>query len=288
MSLYTYTPVGDIQAPALIASLSGWVDAAGVGSAAAEHLAADGPVVARFDGDELFDYRSSRPVVDFIDGHLRGLEWPDLVVQHRRIGERDLLILRGTEPDLKWRAFTDAVSAFAAEAGVTEFIAIGSVPAAIPHTIATPMITTSPNSDLLDPSLRTPEGLLRVPAAALTVMSERLSRDGLPARGFWAQVPQYVNGPFDQGVIVIIERLALHLGQEIPLGTLPEEARRQREHLDGIVAGRPEVQKVVERLEEIAAQGNEIPTADEIGSQVEQFLRESSDGDGDLFGSPEG
>lgn len=287
MKLYTYDPIDDVRSPALIASLSGWVDAAGVGSAAAEYLAGDGPVVAEFDGDELFDYRSSRPVVDFIDGHLRSLEWPELVVQHRKIGERDLLVLRGTEPDLKWRAFVEAVSAFAAEAGVAEFLAIGSVPAAIPHTIPTPMITTSPNPDLLDPSLRTPEGLLRVPAAALTVMSERLSRDGLPARGFWAQVPQYVNGPFDQGVIVLLDRLALHLGVEIPLGTLPEEAHQQRGHLDGIVASRPEVQKVVERLEEIAAQGDEIPTADEIGSQVEQFLRESSDDDGDPFGPSE-
>ncbi|HSR44179.1 MAG TPA: PAC2 family protein [Acidimicrobiia bacterium] len=285
MSLYSYSPPEKLDSPVLIASLRGWVDAAGVGSAAAEHLSGHGPVVAEFDGDQLFDYRSSRPVVDFIDGHLRKLEWPELVVQYRRIGGRDLLILRGTEPDLRWRAFSSAVSALAASAGVSEFIAIGSVPAPVPHTIATPLMMTSPDSDLLVDDTRTPEGLLRVPGAALTVLSHRLSSDGIPARGYWAQVPQYVNGPFYQGVIVLLERIADRLGIAIPLDTLPEEALQQREHLDGIVSSRPEIQKVVEKLEEIAEQGDEIPTADEIGSQVEQFLREASDDGGDPFRS---
>ncbi|MDF1597462.1 MAG: PAC2 family protein [Acidimicrobiia bacterium] len=285
MPLYTYRHQADLGSPVLIGSLQGWVDAAGVGSAAAEHLAGDGPIVAEFDGDQLFDYRSSRPVVDFIDGHLRSLEWPDLVVHHRQLGGRDLLIMRGTEPDLRWRAFAAAVSEFALSAGVSEFIAIGSVPAPVPHTVPTPMITTSPDPDLLDPLVRKPEGLLRVPAAALTVLSHRLSSDGIPARGYWAQVPQYVSGPFHQGVIVLLERVADRLGISIPLDSLPEEALQQREHLDGIVAGRPEIQKVVEKLEELVEEGDSIPTADEIGSQVEQYLRDSSDGSGDPFGS---
>jgi hypothetical protein len=285
MTLLKHKLPADLDAPVLVASLKGWVDAAGVGSAAADHLAGDGPVVVEFDGDQLFDYRSSRPVVDFVDGHLRRLEWPELVVHYRRMGGRDLLILRGTEPDLKWRAFASSVSELASAAGVSEFIAIGSVPAPVPHTVPTPMITTSPDPDLIDPHVRTPEGLLRVPAAALTILSDRLSTDGLPARGYWAQVPQYVNGPFHQGVIVLLERLAENLGISIPLGSLPEEAIQQREHLDGIVAGRPEIQKVVEKLEEMVEEGDAIPTADEIGSQVEQFLRDSSDDSGDPFGS---
>ena len=286
MKLYTSNLPDDLERPVLIASMKGWVDAAGVGSAAAEYLAAEGPVVVEFDGDQLFDYRSSRPVVDFVDGHMRSLEWPELVIQHRRMGGRDLLVLRGTEPDLQWRGFAAAVSELAGEAGISEFIAIGSVPAPVPHTIGTPMIMTSPEPALLDPEMRSPEGLLRVPAAALTVLSDRLSSDGFEARGYWAQVPQYVNGPFHQGVIVLLDKLAERLRITIPLDSLPEEALQQREHLDGIVAGRPEIQQVVEKLEELAEQGDEVPTAEEIGSQVEQYLRESSD-DGDPFG-PEG
>ena len=215
---------------------------------------------------------------------MRGLEWPELVIQHRRMGGRDLLVLRGTEPDLQWRAFAAAVSELAGEAGISEFIAMGSVPAPVPHTIGTPMIMTSPEPALLDPEMRSPEGLLRVPAAALTVLSDRLSSDGFEARGFWAQVPQYVNGPFHQGVIVLLDKLAERLRITVPLDSLPEEALQQREHLDGIVAGRPEIQQVVEKLEEMAEQGDQVPTAEEIGSQVEQFLRDSSD-DGDAFGS---
>ena len=284
MALYTDNLPGDLEAPVLIASLRGWVDAAGVGSAAAEFLSGDGPVVAEFDGDQLFDYRSSRPVVDFIDGTLRELEWPDLVIHYRRLGGRDLLIMRGTEPDLQWRAFAASVSEIAVAVGVSEFIAMGSVPAPVPHTISTPMIMTSPEPALIEADVRTPEGLLRVPAAALTVLSHRLSSDGFEARGYWAQVPQYVNGPFYQGVIVLLERLANRLRVTIPLDGLPEEALQQREHLDGIVAGRPEIQKVVEKLEELAEQGEELPTAEEIGSQVEQYLRDSSDG-GDPFRS---
>ena len=82
---------------------------------------------------------------------------------------------------------------------------------------------TSPDSGLLDVDVRKPEGLLRVPGAALTVLSHRLSADGIPARGYWAQVPQYVNGPFHQGAIALLERVADRLGVSIPLDSLPEE-----------------------------------------------------------------
>lgn len=285
MPLYQSDLPAHLDSPVLVASLKGWVDAAGVGSTAAQHLAGDGPVVAEFDGDQLFDYRSSRPVVDFLDGHLRNMEWPNLIVQLRVIGGRDVLVMHGTEPDLQWRAFADAVSELAGVAGVSEFLAVGSVPAAVPHTVPTPMMTTSPDPALIDPLVRAPEGLLRVPAAALTVLSDRLHRDGIPARGYWAQVPQYVSGPFHQGVMVLLQRIADHLGIDLPLDELQDEAVQQREQLDGIVAGRPDIRKVVEKLEEIVEEGDSLPTADEIGSQVEQFLRESSGESDNPFGA---
>jgi hypothetical protein len=279
MTLYTFRAPHGLDRPVLIASFQGWVDAAEVGTTAASHLADGGDVVASFDGDELFDYRSSRPVVEFIDGHLRSLEWPKLEVIHRSIGHRQLLILHGTEPDLQWRRFVRSVGDLAEEAGVAEFVAIGSVPAAVPHTRQTPLMSTSPDPDLIDASLRTPGGLLMVPAAALTVLSQHLHTRGLPARGYWVQVPQYVTGPFHQGVIRLLEQLSSHLGVSIPLGSLLEDAVLQREHLDGIAAARPDVQKVVERLEELAEEGSALPSAEEIGSQVERFLREAAEGD---------
>ncbi len=284
MSLYTFQRPEGLADPVLIAAFEGWVDAAGVGTSAAALIAAEGPVVASFDGDQLFDYRSSRPVVDFVDGRLESMTWPELSLRHRQIEGRHLLLLRGSEPDLQWRRFAAAVGDLAAEAGATEFVAIGSVPAPVPHTRPTPLMMTSPDPGLLDPGTRVPEGLLRVPAAALTVVSEHLSSRGLPARGFWVQVPQYVTAPFFQAVIALVERVSAHLGVGIPLGSLPDDAAVQRQHLDSVVASRPEARAIVERLEALVEQGSELPSAEEIGSQVERFLRDTTGG-GEPFGS---
>ena len=91
----------DLVAPVLVVAFDGWVDAAGASSAATDHLAGEGQLVASFDDDTLFDYRSRRPTLDIIDGSLHRLVWPSIKIHRRTFDGRDVLVLHGPEPDFR-------------------------------------------------------------------------------------------------------------------------------------------------------------------------------------------
>ena len=118
----------DLVAPAMVAAFDGWVDAASAASTTAEHLAQGGELVAAFDADVLYDYRSRRPVLDIIDGTLTRLIWPSLELHRVRSGERDLLILHGAEPDFRWRELGDEIVELALRLGVVEWVSLGVDP----------------------------------------------------------------------------------------------------------------------------------------------------------------
>ena len=112
----------EVVAPALIVSFEDWVDAAGAGSAAARHIAESGDVIASFDPDALYDYRSHRPVLDIIDGTPKEFAWPRMTLTRRRLSERDLFVLTGPEPDYRWHELATDVIALAQKLGVAEWI----------------------------------------------------------------------------------------------------------------------------------------------------------------------
>jgi proteasome assembly chaperone (PAC2) family protein len=278
--MYQLEPVEELVAPALIVAFQGWVNAGSVGTGASDHIVADGEVIATFDPDELFDYRSNRPIIDFVDGRLQDVDWPELSLRRARYDKRDVLVLSGNEPDWQWKALGRSVAELAATLGVVEVVSLGGVPAATPHTYPTPLLTTASRPDLIDENEQLPEGLLRVPGAAVNIVELALTGSGIPAVGFWAQVPHYVAGPYYAGAVALIDRVARHLGIRIDLGELVDRVAEQRQHLDATIATQPDSQAYLERLEGMAAAQGEIPSADDIAAQVERFLRDAAEGDG--------
>jgi hypothetical protein len=261
-----------LTAPVLVAAFDGWIDAAGAATAAARAIAGEGDVIATFDDDAIFDYRSRRPVLDVVDGTLARLTWPEILMRRANIGGRDLVVLTGPEPDFKWRELGEAVMELAVRLGIVQWVSLGAIPAAVAHTRPTPVLATASAEGLLrEDELQGPAGLLRVPAAALSVIEMSVAGAGLPAVGFFAQVPNYVGGPYPSATIALLEHAGRHLGVEIPLGDLPEEAITQRANLDDLVAAQPEAREYLERLEEGP---EEVPSGDELASEIERFLRE--------------
>ncbi len=276
MTLYRITGSLDgLVAPVLVAAFDGWIDAASAASNAANHLAGDATTVATFDPDALFDYRSRRPVLDVIDGVLRHLAWPDLVVRRLHADGRDLLILHGPEPDFRWRELGADIQRFAVDAGVVQWVTLGAIPAATPHTRPTPVFATASREGLLRPGTpQGPEGLLRVPAAGISVLEMSVIEGGIPSVGFYAQVPPYVGGPYAPATIALLEAMGEHLGITLPLGGLPEEATTQRAALDAAVAAQEDTRAMVEQLESQEGEDDEaIPSGDELASEIERYLR---------------
>jgi len=265
---------GDLIAPVLIAAFDGWVDAGSAATTALEQLLDEAVDVATFDPDALFDYRARRPTLQIVDGRLAELTWPELVVRRVRFGERDLLVLAGPEPDDRWHAFADDMLDIARRLGVVEWVSLGAIPAAVPHTRDVPILgTTSEEGRLRGDIQPGPAGLLRVPAAAISVLEMAMAEGGIPAVGYFAQVPHYVSGPYPAASLALVEALGRHLGITLPTGDLAEESRQLRTRLDTATALEETTRTYVERLEAMVDE-QRLPSGDDLIGEIERFLRE--------------
>jgi hypothetical protein len=262
----------------MVAALTGWVDAGAAGTTCVEHIASGGATIARFDSDALYDFRSQRPVLDIVDGTMKEMTWPELTVRHIAMGGRDLLLLTGQEPDSGWRGFANAVVELSLTLGVVGSVSVGAIPAAVPHTRATPVLATASRRDLLEAGDRLPEGLLRVPGSAVNLIEFTLGSHGIPSVGFWAQVPHYVSGPYPAAAVALAERVARFLGVVIPIDPLVEGARVQREQLDAAVGEQPEVASYIQRLEAMMPDIQNVPSGESIAAEIERFLRDRREG----------
>ena len=278
MSLYELSvEPKDVVAPALIVSFEDWVDAGAAGSSAARHIAQSGETVATFDPDALFDYRSHRPVLDIVDGKPERFDWPQLTLTRRSLPERDLFVLAGPEPDYRWKAFSAALQELAVRLRIVEHVSLGAIPSAVPHTAPTPVMMTVSAPELLRGG-NSNEGLLRVPAAAVSLVEWTMAENGIPAVGFWAQVPHYAT-PYAAGAIALIRRVETHLSVTIGAGELEDQDRAQRQGLEELFANNPDASQYLERLESFVGE-QQIPPAENIGEEVERFLRNQRRGDG--------
>lgn len=275
MSLYKLRRgLPELVEPAVVVALDGWVDAGSAATNAATTLAAGGRIVATFDADEIFDYRARRPTLQIVHGKPRSLDWPELTMRATRVGDRDLLILTGAEPDCRWHELSADIAALALHLGVAQWISLGAIPAAVPHTRPVPILGTESKSGLLKGSvLPGPEGILRVPAAAISVFDIAVTKAGIPAVGYFAQIPHYVSGPYPEASIELLRALEQHLGLDLDVGQLPEEARVMRIRLDAAAAREEGTKTYVERLETLVDEAR-LPSGDDLISEIERFLRE--------------
>ena len=230
---------GSLDSPTVVVALDSWVDAGSASTTAADRIADDATVVATFEGDLLFDYRARRPTLEIVDGRPAKLTWPELAVRRARVGGRDVLVISGPEPDYRWRELADDVVELAKHVGVVEWISLGAIPAAVPHTRPVPVLGTESRRGLLLGDVRPgPAGTLRVPSAAISVLDLAVAGSGIPA-----------------------------------LGSLAEEALQLRSRLDAAAAVDDDTRNYVERLEAMVDESR-LPTGDELISDIERFLRD--------------
>jgi hypothetical protein len=266
-----------LSAPILLAAFDGWIDAAGAATACANHVAEEGRVVASFDVDSLNDYRARRPVLDVVDGVLARIQWPDILLRHVRVGDRDILVLVGPEPDYKWKQLGDDIVELARRLGVVEWISLGAIPAAVPHTRPVPVLATaSTGAALRDGEQQGPGGILRVPAAALSAVEMTVAGAGIPAIGYYAQVPHYIGAAaYAPATLALLQHLERRLGVTIPLGTLGDDAVAQRQRLDAAIAEDEDSREYLARLEALASE-ERMPTGDELATEIERYLKEQT------------
>jgi hypothetical protein len=274
-----------LDGPVLIAAFDGWVDAGSAGTLAAQQFARDSQVIATFTADRLFDYRARRPTLDIVNGTLMSLDWPALELRASRLGKRDLLVLTGPEPDFRWRELSSDVVDLSRELEVTSWVSLGAIPAAVAHTRPVPVLGTASRKGLLPNDVaQGPEGRLRVPAAAVSVLEHAVSGSGIPTVGFFAQVPHYLSAAYPQAAIELLNHVGRFLGEDPPLGELPMKALETRALLDAATDADERTKSHVERLEQMADESR-LPSGDDLIADIERFLR---DRDGEPGGGERG
>ena len=277
------------EALTLVLVLDGFLDAGNAAARAAQHLVdlSDGPVVATFDVDELHDYRARRPAMSFVRDHYEGYDAPRLVTRLLRdAGDTPYLLLHGPEPDTRWEGFARAVRKVVERFGVTRVVSMGSVPMAVPHT--RPIAITHHANDASLLSDDSPwRGELRIPASAQALLEVRLGEWGHDAMGFVAHIPHYLAQlDYPQASATLLEHVEIAGRLTIDLSGLRAEAEDREAEIARYLASNDEVGEVVAALEQqydsferaeqsgenLLASAEPLPTGEEIGRQVEQFL----------------
>ena len=268
-------PLPALDAPVVVAAFDSWVDAGSAASTVIDILGRDSTVIASFDPDELFDYRSRRPTLVIRDGHPASLDWPGVTLRHTRLGGRDILLLSGAEPDDRWKRFSADAMELLGRLDVGGWGSLGAIPAGVAHTRAVPILGTASRPGLLRGGVVAgPVGALKVPAACLSMLEMAAAEAGIPAVGYFAQIPHYVTGPYALAALELMKTLEQHLDVSLPRGNLVEESRELRLRLDAAAAADETTRTYVERLEAVVDESRQ-PAGDDLIAEIEKFLRNS-------------
>lgn len=274
--------------PVLVNALRGFVDAGHVGQVALEHILDLGETtrLVTFDADQLVDYRSKRPTIVFDTQRWTEYTGPSIAIDVARDREgTEFLVLHGNEPDVQWERFVEAVLSLVDRFRVSLTVGAYGIPMGIPHTR---LLSATPHAsrDELIPDASPWFGRVTVPATAANLLELRLSERGHDTVGYAVHVPHYLaQSTYPPAALVAIDKLETATGLDLDLEALEEAATEARAEVVRQVAESPEIAEVVRGLEEqydaftisaerqsLLADTSEIPTADEIGEELERFL----------------
>ena len=284
----------DVSGAAMLVHLEGFMDAGAAGRLVTEHLldTFEHTTVARFDTDRLLDYRSRRPLMTFDSGRWESYDRPELsLFLLSDASGKPFLLLTGPEPDHEWELFAAAARTLADRLGVGPIITYLGIPMGIPHTRPLGVIAHATRSGLVSSRVPMPSKL-QVPASASALLEFRFGEAGRDAIGFAVQVPHYLSqAAYPTSALTLLDSVSEVTGLDLPALELREAADRTNALIDRQVAESSEVAELVHGLEEqydaalakegddLLAEGEEMPTADELAAQFEQFLADQQRGD---------
>jgi len=284
MNVYEVLQDRRLDSPVLVLAMDGWIDAGFGAAGAVAHLLAKVPteVMVRFDGGEFVDYRARRPTVRLVDGMNTGLTWPEIEL---RVGQdpggRDVLVLAGPEPDMRWRLFVQTVVGMAVDTGVRLVCGLGAFPAAVPHTRPVRLAATATTRELAE-RVGYVGGTLEAPAGVQAALEEGFKETAVPAVGLWARVPHYAaTMPYPAASAALIEGLAAVAGLDLDAQDLRAAAALTGTRIDQAIATNAEHAEMVRQLEasldasesEPPIDPRNLPSGDELAAELERFLR---------------
>jgi len=271
-----------LRSPILVCAFRGWNDAAAAASTALASIANDleGEQIAYIDPEDYFDFQSTRPTITMDEGQTRRIEWPENNVIAVRVptADRDLVLFDGTEPNLRWRTFSETIATVADALGVEMVITLGALIAEVSHTLPVPITGLASSQELVE-ELELERSSYEGPTGIVGVVHDLCRQNGLDSASLWAAVPHYVAAvPNPKAALALLRRLEGLTGIAVEASELEEETADYEEQIGRAVAANPEIEELVARIEaeqvDLLDEEGELPNADTLAREFQRFLRQ--------------
>jgi proteasome assembly chaperone (PAC2) family protein len=272
-----------LRAPAMVCAFKGWNDAGEAASTAVAFLggALEARRFAKIDSEDFFDYQANRPCIRLTDTGEREVTWPAIEVFEALAprAPRDLVLVRGVEPSMRWRTFSRHVVELAEALGVQLVVSLGALLGDIPHTRPVPMTGHASDAALGERLGITPSNY-EGPTGIVGVLHAACLSAGLPAASLWAAVPHYVAAATNpKAALALLRRLEGLTGVSVDVSELESAAGDYERQVGLAVASDPDIQAFVERLEQASdgegqASTQDVPSGDVIAREFQRFLRQ--------------
>jgi proteasome assembly chaperone (PAC2) family protein len=266
----------------MLAAFEGWNDAADAASTAARYLDKrwEARPFASLDPEDFYDFSESRPQVRLSEGLTREIVWPanDLSAAALPGGQRDVLVLVGTEPQLRWRTFCAQLTGVASDLGVEMVITLGALLADVAHTRPVRVTGTAADPELVR-RLRLERSHYEGPTGIVGVLQHACVSAGIPSASLWAAVPHYVaSTPSPKATLALVERTAELLSTSVTTTDLEIAAASYERQVSEVVEADEDVSEYVRRLEsdtdEEGLDEASLPSGDSLAAELERFLRD--------------
>ena len=279
-----WTDKPQLKRPVMVAAFKGWNDAGESASAALGFLLEqfDGQQIAAIDPEEFYDFTAVRPTVTLSEGLSREIEWPENSIHAARVpgAERDLVIVQGVEPSLRWKTFCNLIVDAGRELGVEMVITLGALLADVPHTRPVPITGLASDEDLVE-KLGYERSTYEGPTGIVGVLHHACAEQQLPSASLWASVPHYVAAaPNPKAALSLIRSFEGVAKIAIDATQLEESSEDYERQVNAAVATDPDVKAFVERLEQTLDETQEdieperLPSADSIARDFQRFLKQ--------------
>jgi hypothetical protein len=264
--------------PVVIAAFEGWNDAADASSAVVDHLMKvwSARVIGEIDPEDYYDFQVNRPYTGTDERGMRGITWPTtrIAIASPRELDHDVILIRGLEPNMRWRQFCAELLAAIEELGGTLVVTLGALLADTPHTRPIPVSGTSTEPEIVD-RLKLEISSYEGPTGIVGVFGDACVQVDMPAVSYWAAVPHYVaQPPCPKATLALVTRLEELLEVSIPLDELPEDARAWERGVNELAEEDEDVAEYVRALEE-ARDTTDLPEAsgEAIAREFERYLK---------------
>jgi predicted ATP-grasp superfamily ATP-dependent carboligase len=272
-----------LRAPAMVCAFQGWNDAGDAASSAVSFLASslDASRFARIDSEEFYDFQANRPCVAFGEAEKREISWPSVEIFEARAprAPRDLVLVQGIEPSLRWRGFTSHIVDLAEALGVQVVVSLGALLGDVPHTHPVAMTGHASEPALME-RLGIQPSSYEGPTGIVGVLHAACADAGLPSVTLWAAVPHYVAAATNpKAALALVRRVESLIGVSVDVSELESAASDYERQVGLAVQSDPDIQAFVERLEQAAqseAQSvpEDLPSGDILAREFQRFLRQ--------------